>query len=146
MPSLETEQHELASDGYDAMTTRSTADNLARRLGRAIFGGYFLYNGINHFLNRTMLTEYARAQGVPAAEVAVPASGALIAVGGLLVMTEMRPKLGASLITTFLLGVTPMMHAYWNAGDENERMQEFVNFTKNVALAGGAALAAQPTG
>jgi uncharacterized membrane protein YphA (DoxX/SURF4 family) len=33
--------------------------------GRAIFGGYFLYNGINHFVNRDALVEYARAKGVP---------------------------------------------------------------------------------
>src|SRR5256885_3210639 len=36
-------------------------------IGRAFFGGYFLYNGINHFVNPGMLAEYARAKHVPAA-------------------------------------------------------------------------------
>src|SRR5438045_9582091 len=45
--------------------------------GRAIFGGYFLYNGINHFVNREMLAPYAASQRVPAPDVAVAASGLL---------------------------------------------------------------------
>jgi uncharacterized membrane protein YphA (DoxX/SURF4 family) len=111
-------------------------------LGRALFGGYFLYNGINHFLNRAMLAEYARSKQVPAADVAVLASGMLILVGGLSLLTGIRPKLGASLITTFLAGVTPQIHAFWKIEDEQQRMQELVNFTKNLALIGGAAFAA----
>jgi uncharacterized membrane protein YphA (DoxX/SURF4 family) len=110
--------------------------------GRLIFGGYFLYNGINHFLNRSMMTAYARSKQVPLADVAVPASGILILLGGLSLLTGKRPKLGASLITTFLLGVTPVMHAFWGIEDEEQRTHELVNFTKNIALIGGAALAA----
>jgi len=34
-------------------------------LGRAIFGGFFLYNGITHiFLKRDALAQYAAAKGV----------------------------------------------------------------------------------
>jgi len=111
-------------------------------LGRAIFGGYFIHSGINHFLNRSSMTEYARSKHVPAAEAAVLGSGALIVLGGLSLLTGTRPKLGASMITAFLLGVTPSMHAFWDVEDEAQRMQEFVNFTKNLALIGGAAFAA----
>src|SRR6266542_1773787 len=50
--------------------------------GRAIFGGYFLYNGINHFLNRKILADYARSKGVPAPDVALAGSGVLILTGG----------------------------------------------------------------
>jgi uncharacterized membrane protein YphA (DoxX/SURF4 family) len=89
-----------------------------------------------------MLTDYARSKRVPAAAVAVPASGLLIMLGGLSVVTGKRPKWGASLITAFLLGVTPQMHAFWRIKDEEQRTQELVNFTKNMALIGGAALAA----
>ena len=111
-------------------------------LGRAVFGGYFLYNGVNHFMNRGMMTEYARSKGVPAADVAVPATGALLALGGLSVLTGVQPKAGASMIATFLLGVSPMMHDFWRINDQQQRMGEFVNFTKNMALVGAACLAA----
>jgi putative oxidoreductase len=111
-------------------------------VGRAAFGGYFLYNGINHFLNRSMMAQYARSKHVPAADAAVMGSGALILLGGLSLLTGTRPKVGASLIAAFLVAVTPRMHAFWQIEDEGQRMQEFVNFTKNLALIGGAAFAA----
>jgi uncharacterized membrane protein YphA (DoxX/SURF4 family) len=111
-------------------------------LGRAILGGYFTYNGINHFVNRGMLTEYARSKHVPAAAAAVPVSGAMLLLGGLSILTGVRPKAGASLIATFLLGVSPSMHDFWQIEDQSQRMQEFVNFTKNMALVGSACLVA----
>jgi putative oxidoreductase len=111
-------------------------------LGRAIFGGYFLYNGLNHFKNRQMLAEYARSKQVPSPEIAVTASGALLVLGGLSVLTGVQPKIGASLIGAFLLGVSPQMHDFWRIEDRQQQMAELVNFTKNMALVGGACLVA----
>lgn len=111
-------------------------------LGRAIFGGFFLYSGLDHFLQRQMMTEYARAKGVPMPEVAVSGSGAMLVLGGLSLISGTQPKAGAALIAGFLLGVTPVMHDFWNVEDQQQRMQELVNFSKNVALLGGACLAA----
>lgn len=116
-----------------------TAAHLA---GRAIFGGYFVYNGLQHFKNRKMLVDYARAKGVPAPAVAVVGSGLLILTGGLSLMAGAWPKAGAGLIATFLLGVSPQMHAFWKESDPQQRMSEMVNFTKNMALVGGSLLAA----
>jgi putative oxidoreductase len=119
-----------------------SAERAAMLFGRAIFGGYFLYNGINHFVNYRMMKDYARSKDVPMPGVAVAASGALIVLGGLSILAGARPKLGASLVTTFLLGVSPQVHAFWRIDDQSERMQEMVNFTKNLALIGGAAFVA----
>jgi putative oxidoreductase len=130
---------ERQDGGLQAVDSR---ERMALAIGRALFGGYFLYNGINHFLNRRMLTDYARSKQVPMADAAVPVSGALILLGGLSLLMGKQPKVGASLITTFLFGVTPQVHAFWTIDDEAQRTQELVNFTKNLALIGGAALAA----
>ena len=88
--------------------------------GRAILGGYFLYHGINHlyrginhYVRRHMLVEYARSRGVPAPGFAIAASGLLMVAGGVSILTGALPKLGAGLISTFLLGVSPRMHASW---------------------------------
>ena len=121
---------------------RSTFETAALLAGRVIFGGYFLYNGINHLLNRKMLAGYARQKGVAAADVAVIGSGLLILAGGVSVLTGAQPKVGASLITAFLVGVSPQMHAFWNEQDPQKRMSEMVNFTKNMALVGASLLAA----
>ena len=110
--------------------------------GRAIFGGYFLYNAVNHFLNRKTLADYARSKGVPAPDIAVTVSGLLILAGGLSILTGTQPKVGAALIATFLLGVSPQMHAFWKEEDAQQRMHEMVNFTKNMALVGASLLAA----
>lgn len=125
--------------------SRPTLDKAMHLAGRIIFGGYFLYNGINHFVNRPMLAGYARSKAVPAADVAVMASGLLITVGGLSILTGRQPKLGAGLLMAFLLGVSPQMHAFWNEDDAQQRMHEMVNFTKNMALVGASLmLAAHP--
>src|SRR5882672_10173992 len=107
--------------------------------GRLIFGGYFIYSGIKHFTERETMVSYARAKGVAFPQVAVLGSGAMLVVGGASLLTGVKPKLGASLIAAFLAGVTPKMHDYWNAGDSGQRMHDFVDFTKNLALIGGAA-------
>src|SRR6267143_955755 len=61
-------------------------------LGRAMFGGFFAYNGVNHFRNQKMMSQYAEAKGVLAAEAAVPATGALLLAGGLSIMAGLKPK------------------------------------------------------
>jgi len=48
-------------------------------LGRLIFGGFFLYNGANHFLMNATMVQYAAAKAVPMPEVAVAVAGVLIA-------------------------------------------------------------------
>ena len=60
-------------------------EKTALLFGRAIFGGFFLYNGINHFLNREMMTGYSASKGVPYPEAAVAASGAMLVLGGALI-------------------------------------------------------------
>jgi putative oxidoreductase len=110
--------------------------------GRVVFGGFFLYNGLNHFMQRDALVQYARSKGVHAAHAAVAASGVLLIGGGLSVLTGILPKLGAGLISTFLLGVSPRMHAFWRENDPEKRMHEMVNFTKNMALLGASLIAA----
>lgn len=121
---------------------RQGLERTALMAGRLIFGGYFLYNGINHFLNRKMLVDYARSKEVPAPDVAVAASGLMILAGGLSVLTGLQPKVGAGLISAFLLGVSPQMHAFWKEEDAQQRIQEMVNFTKNMALVGSSLLVA----
>src|SRR5690242_5347155 len=51
--------------------TAQTMEKTALLTARAIFGGYFLYSGMHHFLQRKMMSQYAQAKGVPAANAAV---------------------------------------------------------------------------
>lgn len=107
-------------------------------LGRAIFGGFFLYNGINHMLNREGLAQYAGVKGVPSPELGVIASGGLLLAGGASIITGIKPKLGAAALLAFLATVSPTIHDFWNTEDANARQNDMIHFSKNVALFGAA--------
>jgi uncharacterized membrane protein YphA (DoxX/SURF4 family) len=62
---------------------------------------------------------------------------ALIA-GGASILLGVKPKLGAAAIAGFLAGVSPVMHDFWRVEEPNQRMNEMINFSKNMALIGGA--------
>jgi putative oxidoreductase len=132
--------HPAVRDG--AVRGIPDVDTAALLAGRVIFGGYFLYNGLNHFVNRDALVEYARAKGVRAPGIAVAASGLMLVAGAASILAGARPKVGACLISTFLAGVSPVMHAFWKEREPAAHMQEMVNFTKNVALIGACLIAA----
>ena len=143
-PQLTGREHEVLPASPEQRRSEpaiSSLERAAQLAGRAVFGGYFLYSGIHHFTDRDMMIGYARSKGVPYPEAAVLGTGALLVLGGLSLLAG-RQKAGAGLITTFLTGVTPMMHDYWNVTDQGQRMNEMINFGKNIALIGGAAFAA----
>ena len=107
-------------------------------IGRLLFGGFFLYNGINHLMQRKNMASYTASKGVPTPELAVTASAIPLIVGGSSMLLGLKPKWGALAILGFLAGVSPVMHDFWRNEDPNERTQNMTNFMKNMALAGGA--------
>jgi putative oxidoreductase len=107
-------------------------------LGRAIFGGYFLYNGINHFRNRALMSQYAASKGVASPDAAVQASGALLFAGGASIIVGIQPRQGLAAIIGFLIPVSLQMHRFWEEPDPGKRMVDMINFTKNMALVGAA--------
>ena len=107
-------------------------------LGRLVYGGFFLYNGIHHFQDRKNMAQYAAAKGVPMPEVAVLGSGVLLTLGGASILLGAKPKLGSLAILSFLAGVSPKMHDFWNQQDPNARQNEMIHFMKNAALLGGS--------
>jgi putative oxidoreductase len=109
-------------------------------LGRMLFGGYFIVSGINHFKHMRDLAQYAAAKNVPKPDLAVELTGATLIAGGASILLGVKPKLGTAAIVGFLAGVTPIMHDFWRQADPEQRTNDTVNFTKNVALMGAAML------
>jgi putative oxidoreductase len=106
--------------------------------GRILFGGFFLYNGINHFVRHGQMKQYASSKGVPAPGLAISGTGLALIAGGASLVTGVKPKLGAAAIAGFLAGVSPKMHDFWRVHEPNQRMVEMINFSKNLALLGAA--------
>jgi putative oxidoreductase len=107
-------------------------------LGRLLFGGYFISAGINHFKQTPQLAQYAASKNVPKPDVAVKVTGAALIAGGASILLGIKPKVGTAAIIGFLAGVSPVMHDFWRQEQPEQRMNDMINFTKNVALAGGA--------
>ena len=107
-------------------------------IGRIIYGGFFIYSGINHFRQRKAYAGYAASKNIPQPELAVAATGALLLAGGISVVFGAKPHLGAAAILAFLAGVSPVMHDFWRVENPDQKMNELINFSKNMALLGAA--------
>ncbi len=107
-------------------------------LGRLVFGGFFLYNGLHHFQERKAMAQYTSSKGVPVPELAVTASGALLLAGGASVLLGIKPKWGTLAIITFLAGVSPVMHDFWTSDDPMRKQNDMAHFAKNIAMLGAA--------
>jgi putative oxidoreductase len=108
-------------------------------VGRIFFAIIFFNSGlVGHVLGRKGTAAYARQSRVPLPELSVLASGAMIAVGAVLVALGAWGDLGALLIAAFLVLITPVMHAFWREGEPMAKQLQQINFLKNVALLGGA--------
>jgi putative oxidoreductase len=107
-------------------------------IGRLLLGGFFIFNGFNHFKMIAMMSGYAQSKGVPSPKAAVAFSGLLLLVGGFSILLGVYPTIGAIALVLFLIPVTFMMHNFWKVQDPQMKMGEMVNFTKNMALLGAA--------
>jgi uncharacterized membrane protein YphA (DoxX/SURF4 family) len=107
-------------------------------IGRILYALVFLMSGINHLRNSGAMAGYAASKGVPAARLAVLGTGVLMLLGGLSIALGVQPTWGIVLITVFLVPATLMMHNFWADTDPMARLNNFINFQKNVAMLGAA--------
>jgi uncharacterized membrane protein YphA (DoxX/SURF4 family) len=106
--------------------------------GRLLFGGLFVYNGVNHFRSFAAVRGYCAYKRVPMPGASAIISGLWLLAAGVSVVVGFRPEVGLALIVLFLVGVTPVIHDFWNVADHAQRLSEEINFTKNAALLGAA--------
>ena len=111
-------------------------------VGRIGFAAFFVNAGVSHYTNAKGITGYAQAKGVPAAGLAVPVSGAMLIVGGLLILFSWHAIVGAALLVLFLLPAAFMIHNYWTESDPMMKANQQAHFWKNIALAAAAVLVA----
>ena len=109
-------------------------------IGRILFALLFVSSGFMAHLGEggKQGREYARSLGAPAPDLLVPLSGVAIIAGGLMIALGLWADLGALLIIGFLLGITPIMHAFWKIDDPQMQQIQSAMFFKNTALLGAA--------
>lgn len=110
---------------------------IAFLIGRIVLGAYYLFNAFNHFTQAQMMVPYAKSQGVPLAELAVPGTAVLLLVGGASLLTGLFTTIGVIAVVVFLVPVAFMMHRFWGV-DQQTAMMQMPHFLKNIALAASA--------
>jgi uncharacterized membrane protein YphA (DoxX/SURF4 family) len=105
-------------------------------IGRLILGGFFVMNGIRHLTHVEMMSGYARSKGTPSPSAAIVGTGIILLLGGLSFVLGVWPVIGGVLLLIFLLGVSFKIHDYWAVADPQAKMNEMINFMKNMALLG----------
>lgn len=112
-------------------------DDTPSLLGRLLFGGGLAALAYGNFQEIEGMIGYADSKGVPEADRLVPFASGMLAFGSLSIVLWRVPRLAAGAVASFLIGVTPLMHDFWNLEGE-ERATEQTNFLQNVALLGAA--------
>jgi|AntDeeMinimDraft_5_1070356.scaffolds.fasta_scaffold00106_13 uncharacterized membrane protein YphA (DoxX/SURF4 family) len=113
---------------------------IALLVGRVLFGGYFAFSGLNHFMNSDQLSGWVESKGFPAPDLLVYLSGLMLLAGGLGIAAGAFPVASILLVGIFLAAVTPTFHDFWKFEGE-EKQNHMVNFMKNVALIGALLMA-----
>ena len=128
------------TDDLDQTDETEAPDTTGRHppslLARLLVGGLLTYMGVENFRDLDGQIGYAEAKGVPYADQLVPFGSGMLCVGGLGVLLWRLPVLATGAVASFLLGVTPTMHDFWNEDDEGQRQVEFYQFVKNVVILG----------
>jgi len=107
-------------------------------IGRVIFGLVFVMFGMSHFKKKQMMVGYAKSKGLPSPELAVPASGLLLLLSGVLMVLGIFPDVALILLAIFLFVVSFTMHQFWKETDPKEKQMNMITFMLNMALFGAS--------
>ena len=109
---------------------------IAFLVGRIIVGLYWLMGAVNHFTQVKSMGQYAKMKNVPMPELSVAATGVLLLVAALSIITGFYPVVAVAALVIFLVPVTFMMHNFWTIEDPMAKMTDMIMFTKNMSMLG----------
>jgi uncharacterized membrane protein YphA (DoxX/SURF4 family) len=109
-------------------------------IARIVFSLLFLLSGVNHFAKLEAMTGYAKYKKLPAAKLGVLLSGVMLVLGSLSIITGYLADLGALLIAIFCVLAAFIFHGFWAESEGASKQSEFINFFKDLSLAGAAVI------
>jgi len=129
------------------MAFETALGGVALLVGRALFAAVLGFLAFGNLQELDETVAYAESKGAPGARLTVPLASVALVAGAGSILLGFAPAVGALAVFGFLVGVTPVMHDFWNQ-EGMDRQNEQIHFLKNVGLAGTAvvflALAATP--
>ena len=124
--------------GGASINPKGTTMDLIVLIARILFAYLLIGSGTGHLTQTAAMAGYAQSRGVPASRLAVQVSGVGLVLGGAAILLGIWGDVASLLVAALLLVVAVLMHAFWRETDALVRMNEMVQFNKDVALAAGA--------
>jgi putative oxidoreductase len=121
-----------------ALVAPSTFDmhDVTALAGRVLLVALFLLSGFGKLTGFAGTASYIASKGLPLPELAAAIAIAVELGAGLLVLVGWQVRAAALVIAIYSVAAGLLFHAYW-ADAPAERMGDFINFWKNISIAGG---------
>ncbi len=115
----------------------SASRDIAALIARVLLVALFVQSGYSKIGGFAGTASYIAAHGLP-----LPALGAVIAIAvelgaGLLVLIGWQARWAGLIVAIFTVVAGIFFHAYWADADAAARMGNYINFWKNISIAGG---------
>ncbi|HJY77666.1 MAG TPA: DoxX family protein [Burkholderiales bacterium] len=122
---------------YPVAVAGGTPRDVAALIARVLLVALFLLSGFGKLPNFAGTAAYVASKGLP-----LPELGAAIAIAmevgvALLVLVGLKARAAALALAVFTIATGVLFHAFWADADAAIRTGDFINFWKNVSIAGG---------
>ena len=114
----------------------STAEKYGFRLGRLLISVIFILSGIGKLTSFAATAAMMSSAGIPLAKLALVITLFVEIGGGLMVLTGFGARYATIVMALWLIPVTLTFHNFW-AFQGEVRMEQTINFLKNLAIMGG---------
>lgn len=111
--------------------------------GRVLLSAIFFLSAVgNKIPSFNAIAGYMGSEGVPAPQVMLAGAIVFLIAGSASLVLGFRPRIGAGLLTVFLVLATYYFHDFWNIPAENAQQvqEQTIQFMKNTALIGAMLL------
>jgi putative oxidoreductase len=112
------------------------SQNLAALFGRILLAVIFILSGFGKITGYDGTAAYMAAKGMPMVAVLLPLTILTELGGGLALAAGFKARWVALLLGAFTVLAAIIFHDFW-AADAASKMNQQINFMKNIAIAGG---------
>jgi putative oxidoreductase len=115
--------------------------DLAALVARVLLVLLFLLSGVGKVMAFSGTVSYIASRGLPfpALETAIAVAVELGA--GLLLLVGWKTRWASMILAVFAVAAGLLFHAYWADTDAAARTGDYINFWKNISIAGGFLMA-----
>ena len=124
------------ASNYAAPASTSSAQDTLALIGRLLVAYLFVPAGFGKLMGFAGTVGYISSAGLPLPEVGAAIAILVEVVLGLALVVGFKTRWVALIMALFTVAAAIFFHNYWAAPDAAKAMQT-LNFTKNMAIAGG---------